>query len=359
MNPGYGENMIFTGDVAIAEVDDIVFENFPPSIKSQPWCVNLEGPLVGGEPSCSRVVYNNEVAFRRAFKEFNVKAYFLGNNHIKDLSDGLESTISNLSSRGNTYFGAGLNALDAASPAVIEGEGGVVLLGFGWDVIGCVSAGKDSSGVNLFSPHRVLKDVRSIKRKYNDNKIVVVIHGNYEFEKYPQPAHRKLSLQLIDEGVHAVIFHHSHVIGPIEIYKDKVIAYGLGNWAFSYGRYFDGKLRFPEVSFQQLAIDVSGEAGIVGYLSEFDPASGVVSYKEKIQFKEAGFKYRAEFSGFNDLDYEGWFEKNRIKKRLLPIYRVGDGELKIRLKSFWVRVRKSIIDVLVVVKIKSLKRNFG
>src|SRR5690606_15546459 len=149
------------------------------------------------------------------------------------------------------------------------------------------------------------------------------------------------------------------VIGPIEIYKNKIIAYGLGNWAFSYARYFGGKLCFPEVSFQQLAIDVSNDEGVVGYLAQFDPSSKSVKFKEKIRFEGRAFKYEAEFSGLDNLDYEKWFEKNRIKKRLLPIYRVNDGKAKTSLKSFWVVVRKAIIDVLVVVKVKSLKRNFG
>jgi hypothetical protein len=47
----------------------------------------------------------------------------------------------------------------------------------------------------------------------------VLIHGNYEFELYPQPAHRQLALELIDAGVHSVIFHHPHRVGPVERYK--------------------------------------------------------------------------------------------------------------------------------------------
>ena len=36
----------------------------------------------------------------------------------------------------------------------------------------------------------------------------------------------------IDLGVNAIICHHSHSIGPVEVYKNAPIFYGLGNFIF-------------------------------------------------------------------------------------------------------------------------------
>ena len=62
---------------------------------------------------------------------------------------------------------------------------------------------------------------------------IVIIHGGLEGRIDPTPYQRYLSHLLVDLSAKAVLFMHSHVEGTIEIYKNKIIHYGLGNFYFS------------------------------------------------------------------------------------------------------------------------------
>lgn len=68
--------------------------------------------------------------------------------------------------------------------------------------------------------------------KFIDGSIIIV-HGGIEYRRHPTFYQRKLSHQLIELGAHSVIFHHSHIMGVHEWFKDRLIHYGLGNFYFS------------------------------------------------------------------------------------------------------------------------------
>lgn len=65
------------------------------------------------------------------------------------------------------------------------------------------------------------------------NSAIVIIHGGIEHRKYPSVYQRNLARSIIDKGAETVIFHHSHLIGHNELWKNKLIHYGLGNAFFS------------------------------------------------------------------------------------------------------------------------------
>src|SRR5690606_15229968 len=116
--------------------------------------------------------------------------------------------------------------------------------------------------------------------------------------------------------------HHPHIVGPVERYKERVIAYSLGNWAFSYGKFFGGKLRFPEASFSQLAIEL-GDDKVLAHHAIFVPPN-TIQYRETEDVFSSSFSLRAPFEGFDDRQYESWFREHRIKRRLLPVYRTAN-----------------------------------
>lgn len=62
--------------------------------------------------------------------------------------------------------------------------------------------------------------------------LICSIHWGLEFLDYPSPEQLSLGHALIDAGVDVVIGHHPHVLQPIERYKNGVIFYSLGNFAF-------------------------------------------------------------------------------------------------------------------------------
>lgn len=345
--------MIFAGDVAVAHGDRFDFEGFPHDSLALPWCLNLEGAITGSleMPDWGT---SNSSAWIESFSRFTLGPVFIGNNHIHDIKGGIQITQAELARSGLEIFGAGTNIDEASKPAIAgSGRHDYVLLGFGWPVIGCKPAGRFRPGVNRLDGASVLHQVTEALRNAGSARVAVVIHGNYEFERYPQPAHRKLAKALIDLGVHAVIAHHPHIVGPVERYKGKTIAYSLGNWAFSYGRFFGGRLRFPESSFHQIAIEL-GDDGDTIHHARFAPPT-TIDYQFAERAESSDFSLKPDFEGLDDTEYVVWFKANRIKRKGLPIYEEPNASVANSARDLWVKARQVGIDNAARLGLKSMR----
>jgi poly-gamma-glutamate synthesis protein (capsule biosynthesis protein) len=60
----------------------------------------------------------------------------------------------------------------------------------------------------------------------------VYVHWGDEYTRAPRETDRALAHALIDFGADAIVGHHSHVIGALELYKGVPIFYSLGNLIF-------------------------------------------------------------------------------------------------------------------------------
>lgn len=77
----------------------------------------------------------------------------------------------------------------------------------------------------------LLQEVRAL-RDDCPGFLICSIHWGLEFLDYPAPAQVELGRALIDAGVDLVLGHHSHVVQPVERYKQGLIFYSLGNFLF-------------------------------------------------------------------------------------------------------------------------------
>lgn len=344
--------MIFCGDVAIADGDLFEFKNFPCEFYESPLCINFEGAIKAeGALGPDWGTYNTE-QWISSFDGFKLAPVFLANNHICDIPGGIKHTQNHLVEKSLESFGAGGSKTEASAPCLLETSTGTTgLLGFGWHVIGC-QVTRGGPGVNALWGEHVRMQVERLK--VSVDRLVVIIHGNYEFEKYPQPGHRKLALQLIDMGVSAVIFHHPHIVGPIERYKGKTIAYSLGNWAFSYGKFFGGKLKFPSTSFHQIAVELRDDGDMVHH-AQFSPPN-LVTYQVSERVDSEKLSLKADFEGMSDSEYLAWFKKNRLKRKGLPIYTDADSSLVNHIKDSWVRLRQMMVDSATKLGLKKMRR---
>ena len=67
--------------------------------------------------------------------------------------------------------------------------------------------------------------------------LVVAFHWGGELRTDPKPYQRHYAHRAIDWGADLIIGHHPHVLQGIELYRDRLIAYSLGNFVFgSYSR---------------------------------------------------------------------------------------------------------------------------
>jgi poly-gamma-glutamate capsule biosynthesis protein CapA/YwtB (metallophosphatase superfamily) len=169
----------------------------------------------------------------------------LANNHILDWGyAGLRETLKTLRKAKIRSAGAGMNLKEAEGPVIVEvkGKGRVIVFAFGSSTSGVPldwAASEKRPGVNLL---RDLSDeaVGHLRKRMDEVKqgrdiVVVSIHwgGNWGYhvpEKEINFAH-----QLIDEaGVDMIHGHSSHHIKGIEVYQDKPILYGCGDFLNDY-----------------------------------------------------------------------------------------------------------------------------
>lgn len=343
--------MIFVGDVAIAPDDQFEQVGFPDYLKSQPISVNLEG-AISTDLRVPQSGLCNTADWPNCFTGFELGPVFLGNNHVTDLPGGILTTQKHLAALGLQSFGAGPSAPDAQSAAV---AGDIVCLGFGWPVIQCVPASVKKSGVNRLARDEVVGQVRRTLEGHPDKKLIIVFHWNYEFEPYPQPGHRALAMELVDMGVYAVIGHHPHIVGPVERYRGRILAYSLGNWMFSYKRFFRGQLRFPPKSFEQIAVEI-GPRGDFVHKVIFEPPS-TITYCGAESVHLSAFSFAPEFEGLSHAEYLAWFKKNRVKRKALPIYSTADRTVKNAVFDCWVTLRQRLIGFLLALRIKRRSPN--
>lgn len=190
----------------------------------------------------------------------------LANNHVLDWGySGLMETLETLKKANVESSGAGRTIQEAQMPAVMEikGKGRVIVFSCGVTSSGIPlawGASDKKPGVNLLQD---LSDetMNSIKEKVEKIKqpgdiIIVSIHwgGNWGYEI--NPAQVKFAHKLIDEaGVDVIHGHSSHHVKGIEVYKDRPIIYGCGDFLNDYEgisghEYFRGDLAlmyFPSI----------------------------------------------------------------------------------------------------------------
>ena len=68
--------------------------------------------------------------------------------------------------------------------------------------------------------------------KAENDYVIVSCHWGQELKETPKPYQIQLAHQLIDKGVDLILGHHPHVVQGIEFYKNRLIAYSLGNFVF-------------------------------------------------------------------------------------------------------------------------------
>ena len=204
--------MIFSGDIACPNLDQLPIINMPNVLRHKVWVSNLEGAIELDQNKYIQemVVFNNYEAIKEIKKNFNLQGVGLANNHITDTSSIIE-TKKNLDDLEIKYFGAGETIAKAKKTCVIVDENNieVVILNFGWRSISCIEAEQNKQGVNSYNKKNILNQFNIARGVYPNAKIVAYFHWNYELELYPQPFDRELSYELIDRGIDAVIGCHA------------------------------------------------------------------------------------------------------------------------------------------------------
>lgn len=334
--------VVFVGDIAVEQSvessvrfdDELVVANFEGAIHSQ-------------DQLKDRVVYNGPCAIE-FLKNSGIDAVGLANNHIFDVGDNIESTISLLQKNNVQCAGAGKNISQAVIPLEANVDGAdVVVFVAGWSVIGCQPASQQKPGVVPLDAPLLFRLLDGTLFAKPSAKIIFFLHWNYELELYPQPAHRQLAFELIKRGAAAVVGAHSHCVQGVEQVGDGVVFHGLGNWMFPHNRFFNGRLAFPDFAKKQMAckIDVTGENHKVMWF-EFEDNCRIV-LKDETGLDSSRVSKLTPYAGMSHKEYVKWFRINRRKKKLLPIYKDYRHRYRNFAKNKFVRARQFGLDSLV------------
>ncbi|PKN67948.1 MAG: poly-gamma-glutamate biosynthesis protein [Deltaproteobacteria bacterium HGW-Deltaproteobacteria-15] len=169
----------------------------------------------------------------------------IANNHVLDWGyAGLRETLETLRKAKIRWAGAGMDLSEAQAPAFfeVEGKGRVVLFAFGSPSSGVPvnwGAAEQKPGINLLSGYsdesimRIRERVERVKRARD--VVVFSVHwgGNWGYgvpEGEVEFAHRLID----DAGVDLVYGHSSHHAKGIEVYRERLILYGCGDFLNDY-----------------------------------------------------------------------------------------------------------------------------
>jgi len=219
---GNGEDL-FTGVDAWMRAADIAF-------------LNLEGPLADdhlpttkcrpGSTSC--YAFRTPTRYVRALVDMGVDVASLANNHAMDVGDaGMQSTMDTLDSAGIAHAGK------YGDVALLERDG--VTVGF-------LAAHSGSCCLNVNRLGEITQAVAELDAKADI--VVLSFHGGAEGAAHRHVPGRtevawgeqrgdveKLAHAAIDAGADVVLGHGPHVLRAMEVYRERLIVYSLGNFS--------------------------------------------------------------------------------------------------------------------------------
>jgi poly-gamma-glutamate capsule biosynthesis protein CapA/YwtB (metallophosphatase superfamily) len=229
---------------------------------------NLEGPMLDGtgrSAKCgpnSRLCYAFRVPTRygKHLKDAGFDLMSLANNHASDFGlEGRQSTRRVLDQLGIAHAGADLEDIPYLN---VKGRR-----------IGVVAFATNAVSYNLNDIEAARRVVAQVARKADI--VIVSFHGGAEgvnaqnvprgtelFLGEPRGNLREFTHAVVDAGADLVLGHGPHVVRAMEVYRNRLIAYSLGNFAF-YSFPFKGPTALSLVLEVNLAQDGSFAGGIV------------------------------------------------------------------------------------------------
>lgn len=180
----------------------------------------------------------------RVLQAAHIDACALANNHILDYEErGLRDTLRMLRATGIRYAGAGANAAEATTPAILDAPGAspcrVALLSY-TDNEPDFAAGSGHPGTNYLEVSmqdetlaRIANDIAQARAQGAD-LVVFSNHWGANFVERPSPEFRSFARRVIELGADIYYGHSAHICQGIEIYRSKPILYDTGNFIDDY-----------------------------------------------------------------------------------------------------------------------------
>lgn len=213
-------NGLFGDFLTTIQNSDFAIVNFESNIQT-----SLAKPIEksGIHISCPE----NSIKF---LKDAGFDLLTLANNHFFDYGDeGVDSTLISCKKNDIDFVGGGMDINEAkkiyyttikeeifAFINVCEHEFSI--------------ATESKGGSNPLNPIQQFYEIKEARTKAD--YVIIIVHGGHEHYQLPSPRMKETYRFFVDVGADLVINHHQHCYSGYEIYKQKPIIYGLGNFLF-------------------------------------------------------------------------------------------------------------------------------
>lgn len=158
-----------------------------------------------------------------AIKNSGINVVGVDNNHIFDFGrEGIEMTRKNVADAGLNYFG---DPIDENYSNLRLEKNGIV-----FNIV--------SFNEFFGSNNKTLQNIEKVKNQ--QEPIIIFSHWGDEYVQVPDRV-KKWAYEFIDAGADSVIGMHPHIVQETETYKNKFIAYSLGNFVFD--QYFSEEVK--------------------------------------------------------------------------------------------------------------------
>lgn len=185
-------------DIAFANLESPLVKNCPTREDGMIFCGdegNLQGLLFGG-----------------------IDVVNLANNHAGNWGlAGVDNTTNLLNKNG----------------ILVTGRDGPVfkeVRGLKFAFLGYNDIGAPETGLSWADPIKIGQEIAQAKKQAD--LVIVTFHWGVEYTSQPTEKQKQLAHLAINSGADLIIGNHPHWIQPVEIYRDKIIAYAHGNFIF-------------------------------------------------------------------------------------------------------------------------------
>lgn len=241
--------------------------------------LNLEGPLADDLPQtkCSATskhcyAFATPTRYVQALVDMGVDVASIANNHANDLGPaGMDSTMRTLDAVGIEHAGR---------------YGDVARLERNGVVIGLVAAHSGSCCLNVNNPEEVAAAIREVD-EWADI-VVLSFHGGAEGAQHRHVPGKLeigygekrgdvklLARTAVDAGADLVLGHGPHVLRAMEVYRERLVVYSMGNFCgykqFGTGGGYGGTSMVVEAKLAENGVLVAGRIRPVALDGESKP----------------------------------------------------------------------------------------
>ncbi len=208
--------------------------------------INLEGAIsdTGARNSAKEYTFQARPGLMDGLLSAGIDVVSLANNHSLDYGwKALSDCISRLDTAGIKHAGAGADFDAAAAPAVLDTPAGKVSVIAVSQITAGFAATSKRAGTyyisSSVSKNKGLTD-RVTQAAQQSDFVIVSLHWGTEYDSTADSLQVGLAHALVDAGADLVLGHHPHVIQGMEIYKDKLIVYSMGDFVWDWHSAYTG-----------------------------------------------------------------------------------------------------------------------